>query len=301
LVNKERKFNMHTRWLLLIGILISGLHHPLRGEIIFSQDFSSSSDVNSYINPTAPSSGQWNAISGGTVQRYLISDWYDNKLTFSRGSSTESFTRSSDFAPVPGALIYTFELGVQGPTTKTTAAATFQVGSGFTPQNGVEANSAVFSQFAINFTGANGGYTFRNLDGKSDYTAQTFGGRGPVTWVINHSGSTLQYTAPNGTTQSVGNNQWDLWFFSYPIFDNVAATTPGQPLTDLKFAFSNGTGTLTLDNLSIDNMQAVPEPSASGTLAAAFCGVVAASTAWVRTRQRKVRQRVAFLRTWSTH
>ena len=240
--------------------------NPAHASLIFSQDFSVSSDVAYYISST-PNSGQWNSINGGSIA--------SGALSFTRGTTAESFTRSTDFSPTPAALIYKFDFNLTGQTTKATAAAVVQVGSGFSSAvNGSESATTVHSQFAINFTGTTDGYTFRDLKAAKDYTTQTFGGKFTLTWVINNSTTPVQYVAPDLSNRSVAVDHWDLWCGPYPIFIGSSAASPDQPLTDLKFAFTSGTGTVLLDNFRIEDISAVPEPDATGLLAAAFIWLV---------------------------
>jgi hypothetical protein len=150
--------------------------------------------------------------------------------------------------------------------------------------NAAEASSKVSGQFALSLaTDTSGLFTFRDLQRGVDYNQTTFGtGRWPILWVVNNSGATIQYEAPTGAMQTVGNNQWDLWAMSYLVFDNASATTPTAPMTDLKFAFTGGAGSITMDNLSIQDVPLVPEPAATGWIAAAFVGCVIAGKALVR-------------------
>ena len=98
---------------------------------LFQQDFSSSSTLSTYINASTPTTGQWNAIgisaSGPTV------GIVGNALQLTRnGSRTAGFARTTDFAPIPTSMLYQVDVTVSGNSSATTAAATFQLGSGFT-------------------------------------------------------------------------------------------------------------------------------------------------------------------------
>jgi hypothetical protein len=256
--------------------------------LIFSQDFSASTDMAQYVS-ASPDSGQWNDITGGSISLGALR--FDRPLT---SSAAGSFTRNSDLAPAPDALIYKFDLSVGTTTSSASGAALWQVGTGFsTTVNGAEAGNKVFAQFALDFTDTHGGFTFRDPQGNRTYSGGSFSGSGlRLTWVVNQSGSPLQYSAPNGTVQSVGNNRWDLWASYQSIFDEALVTTTADPMTDLKFAFTGGKGTITLDNFSIDSLSAVPEPAATSLVGAVLAGLFPISRACVRfTRSRRLRGR----------
>ncbi len=256
-------------WALTLGLIADLVvcgNSRAQAALLFSQDFSASSDVSSYVS-SSPDSGQWNSIYGASIT--------GGALTFTRGTSTGSFTRSTDLSPAPSAFIYTLTLNVTSPTTKASPAAVVQVGSGFSPTlNGLESSGKVHSQFGINFADSNGGHTFRDLKTLTDSSPYVFSAKHKLTWVVNNSTETVEYLAPNNTTRSVSPDHWDLWCGSYSVFLGSSAANPDQPLTDLKFAFNAGIGTIALDNFSIQTIGVVPEPAATGPLALAFLGTV---------------------------
>jgi hypothetical protein len=257
----------HCLWL-SASILACVSVSSVCGDIVFSQDFSQSTSVSAYADALSPDSGQWNSLVGGIIQ--------DGGLQFTRGSSFGGFTRSTDFAPELDALIYRFDVNVFKPTSKMKNVAVWQAGSGFSPAlNGRENNSKVHSQFAINFDDKVGGYAFRDVAAGTDYTTTGFLGKMPITWVINNSSQSLEYMAPNRTLQTIGTDEWDLWCGFRSMFLGSKPTSADVPITDLKFAFTAGEGTIWMDNFSIEHMAAVPEPAATGVISAALLTVFA--------------------------
>ena len=258
---------------------------PAGAAVIFSQDFSSSPEgpVSTYVNSSSPDSGQWNAIStsgAGTTVGVT-----GGALTYTRGvANVGSFSRTTDFNPTPDALIYSFVLTVSGNSVAQTTAATWQVGSGFGTANAAEANASVHSRFAVNFTTTDGTFQFRDIGGGAN--SGNFSGSQSVTWIINNSGSAMSYVAPDSSIQTIADDAWDLWAGSVQVFDEIGATTTGQSLTDLKFAFVAGSGIIAMDNFSI---QAVPEPTtiALGIFAAAFLAASGAR-AWLNARRARL-------------
>lgn len=232
---------------------------------LFQQDFSSSTTVSNYANATTPTNGQFNAIStsgAGTV--LSINTTGSNKLRFARTGNAGAFSRTTDFSPTPTSLLYRFDIAVSGNSSAQTTAATFQIGSGFGTANGTEANASTHSRLGVNWTATGGQFSFRNLTGSTNSANYT--GTQNVFWAINNSGGTLTYKAPDGTYETIANDTYDLWIGTTKEFNDVAATTSTQTLTDLKFVLSGGTGNIDIDNLLIDPIPAIPTSSAATSI-----------------------------------
>ncbi len=231
---------------------------------LLEQTFSSSTVVSDYVSAT-PSAGQWNAIStsgSGTV--LSINTTGGNKLRFARSANAGAMSRTTDFAPVPSSMMMRFDLTVSGNAAAQTSAATFQIGSGFGTANSAEANASTHSRIGINWTATAGQFSIRNLSAGTN--SAVYSGTQTVLWVINNSGTALTYKAPDGTFESVAIDAYDIWIGTTREINDGAATTPSQTLTDFKFAFSAGVGSIDLDNFLIDPIPAVPTVSAATSI-----------------------------------
>jgi hypothetical protein len=229
---------------------------------LLQQDFSSSTTVSNYVNATTPTNGQFNAIStsgAGTV--LSINTTTSNKLRFARTGNAGIYVRTTDFSPTPTSMFYRFDMTISGNSTATTNVATFQVGSGFGTANSTEANLAVHSRLGINFTTTGGQFSLRDI-GTSTSSAN-FTGTQTVLMAINNTGATLTYRAPDGTYETVANDTQDVWVGTTRVFNDMAATTASQTLTDIKFAFSGANGTIDFDNFLIDPIPGVPTSGAA--------------------------------------
>jgi len=234
--------------LCLVSAPLAGIH----AQILLDQNFSSSTTLSSYISAT-PDSGQWNAIStsgaGVTVSTAA------NNLSFTRAAANVgSFSRTTDFSPVPATMIYRFDLSVSGNSAAQTSAAVWQVGSGFGTSNAAESNANTYARFALNFTSTDGTFQIRDIQNTTN--SGSLSGKQSMMWVLNNSDSAFSYTSPLGTSVSVANDTADIWAGTSLLFNDVVVTTATQTMTDLKFAFTAGTGTVTMDNFLIT----VPEP-----------------------------------------
>ncbi len=254
---------------LLISALLA-MDGTLKAQLLFAQDFSSSSLVSDYVNPISPGSGQWNAIgSSGAGVTVTISG---GALTFTRTTAnTGSFSRTTDFSPVPGALIYKFDLTVSGNTAAQTTAAVFQIGSGFGTTNAAETNANVYARLGVNFSATSGSFSLRDLG--AAVNSPTLTGPQTIFLALNNSGSTQSYTWPDAASHILANATINVWAGTSCVFSAMNPTTATQSLTDLKFAFTAGTGTIALDNISVT---AIPEPSTYAAIlgAAALTGML---------------------------
>lgn len=220
---------------------------------LFTQNFSSSGTVGGYANAN-PNNGQFNAISSSGAGTVLSIN--SGKLRFARTANAGAYSRTTDFSGPPTSLIYKFDLQISGNSSATPSVAGFQVGSGFTTANGNEANAAVHSRFNINTTTTAGTFTFNDV--ANSQTSGNQSGSVAVTWVINNSGGTLTYKAPDGSYETVANDKFDLWAGTTRVFNDSSATTTTQSLTDLKFFINNGTLTIDIDNIVIDPIPSAP-------------------------------------------
>jgi hypothetical protein len=238
--------------LITTTLVAAALAGSARAQTLFEQDFSGSTTLSSYISAT-PNSGQWNAIgaSGGSVTISVAA----NNLSFTRAAANAgSFSRTTDFSPTPATMIYRFDLSVSGNVASQTSAAVWQVGSGFGTANDAEAPALTYARFALNLTAVDGTFQIRDIGSLTSSGNLT--GTQSMMWVLNNSGAAFDYTSPLGTTSTLADDTADIWAGTSKIFAGVAVTTPTQTMSDLKFAYTQGSGTITMDNFLIT----VPEP-----------------------------------------
>ncbi len=216
-------------------------------EPLFKQDFSSSTIVADYVSAT-PTNGQFNAI--GTSGAGTTISINSGALQFTRTANVGSFSRTTDFSPIPTAMLYKVDISVSGNSVAQTNAATFQLGSGFGTANNTETNASTYARFGVNFTATDGTYQIRDISTLTN--SGDVSGTNTITWAINNSGATLTYVAPDGNQESVANDTADIWIGSTRSFNDLAVLTAAQSISDLKFAFTAGAGTIRLDNIQIE-------------------------------------------------
>jgi hypothetical protein len=234
---------------------------------LFRQDFESSTTLTDYFTGS-PNNQQFTSIgvagsgANGTVS---ISTNGGNQLlqmqVASGSDKTCFFNRTTDFdvsGSPPTTLIVRFDMQVPVSGGANTSAGIFRIGAGFTElANIVVANANIYSRFSINLTANSNEFQIRDISSMTN--SVTFSGKNTITWVLNNSGSTQNYFAPNGATLTVANDTYDIWVGNTLVFNDFAVLTPSQTLSDMKFVFDGDNSTLQLDNFLIsENLNLLP-------------------------------------------
>jgi len=103
---------------------------------------------------------------------------------------------------------------------------------------------------SIDFRGTSN-FRFRDVTNTSTSSNYSVGTKYTVTWAMNNSGSPRTYIAPNGSSETVDNDRADIWVGTTRIWNDVNIQNTGGSLTDLKFAFTQSTGNINIDNINI--------------------------------------------------
>ena len=181
---------------------------------LFTQDFNSSSAVSDYVNSTSPTNGQFNSV--GTSGPGTLVSINAGQLRFVRTDQAGSYSRTKDFSPTPTSLIYKFDVTVSGNSGAATTAATWQVGSEYGNASSGEENSKTHSKIGLNIGTSPGQFGVRIIG--AGINSMFFLGKQTVSWYINNSGASLSYTSPDASTQTVGNDTFDLWIGTTQVF-----------------------------------------------------------------------------------
>jgi len=235
---------------------------------LFQQDFAtpltsfantSATDA-AYVNTTAPTISQFTQLQSSSNScsiEVLGSGTNANTLHITRSSGTGVFARNGAAGGLgnPTALIVKFDLNVINFSSTSNTGITFQVGDGFSNTVvATEATSLVHSFFAIRLDQTSTkAYKLRNAAGTNSSASHT--GTTAITFVINNSGSTFSYTGPDGSTNSLANDTYDLWGGNTKEFAAQAATTASVALNNFKMALVQGEATF--DNIVITDPLAV--------------------------------------------
>jgi hypothetical protein len=252
-------------YLITAASLCAGLLNSA-ADVIFSQDFSAGPPISQYVG-SPPNDHQFDTInwSGGT------GGIVNNALQFTHnGTSSSWFARTTPFSPTPSAVIYSFDLSVSDNIQAQPTTAVWQVGSGFHTSSGAEQTSLVHSRIGIGFNASAGSYNLLDMNGNSVSES----GNKAITWVINNSGVDLTYLGPDNKSYTLADDSYDLWADNSEVFHNVHSSAPTRPLSNIKFTFDGGYGTIRMDNINVRTVQPVPEPTATGLIAIGFLALV---------------------------
>jgi len=225
-----------------------------QAQALFVQTFPTddTTDPFSAYESATPDNTQFDQISTGNNTNCAPSIT-SGALQFARSSNTSVCiaSRNTDFSPNPSVVTFRVDLSVSGNTTVTTTAARFRFGSGFGTGNVDEVSANTYAQFGINFTATDGTFSLRNID--TSVNSGNFSGTQTITLVLNNSGSAITYLAPDGNTETLANDTFDLFIEASQFQDDVAVLTAGQVITDFKFISANGIGAFRLDNFRMDS------------------------------------------------
>jgi len=227
------------------------------GSTVFSQDFSSSTTVSSYVNLTSPSTGQFNAIQeeacGGTFS--ITSGKLQLVRTGASSIKFASLNRTTNFSGPPTVMQVTVDLGVTANQTQASVLE-FDLGN-LTTVEYSHTSANVFAKFLIDATGTN---TFKfNVHSIQSAAYSANGTTNTINWYVNKSGSTQSYHGPDGSTNTLSSNNVGFWATTggtiVKLYDNVATNNgASSSLADFSIEWLQvDSGTYTLDNLVINN------------------------------------------------
>jgi len=218
----------------------------------FRQNFNSSPNLSSYVS-NAPNSGQFNELDGNIGSVHVEID--NGRLKFKKtGNSWHSgmAVRNTNLPGNSTTLMFQFDMEIAESSSNKNDAVIFQVGSGFSHTLfNVEPNNNVYAQFGINaMTGNN--YRVRNITANTVVNTTITGANKRVTWVMNNGGAAITYFAPNGTTETLGEDKMDLWIGTTRLMNDVGVQNNGQHIRHFKIYYTrNSNIALYLDNFNI--------------------------------------------------
>lgn len=245
-----------------LGIALTG---TARGAILLQQDFDDNAPLSSYVSPT-PDTTQFSdffSASANNTHSIVEDAPGDYALRMQRGSSGAQmgFTRV-DLATKPATLRIQFDFEMT--TTASTALARFVVGENFAlgAQGDDQANDAGALRFtSIRFDPLSDG-SFQLLSNGGTASSGSWTGRQRISLFLNDSGSSQDYTGPDGTEQSVGHRQLDVWVGETLVFNNFGSVNAAAGLEDIKYwSYWNISDTF-IDNIVVDTALSIPEPAA---------------------------------------
>jgi hypothetical protein len=207
-----------------------------------------------YVSNTAPTNQKFTYLSTNNAAAFIEMTG-DGVMRLSRaGSGTVYVVRNVNFDGPPAALKVSFDFNAETTGGTSNSAIEVMVGQSFPNSNSAPSSGNKFSSFYIQLkspTGTPGNWT---VGATSSASPSSYNTVQKVTWVMNKSGVEKVYTAPNGSTDTVGNNQYDLWVGNNREVNDQAVTTPAAEIQNFEIRISGGNGTYAVDNLLIEDI-----------------------------------------------
>lgn len=232
---------------ILLILLVVSFCLPIKAQL-FTQDFGSSNTISAYVSAT-PNNTQFTSIG---IPANNLASIEGKALRFTKiGNSTGWFARNSAFSGPPKMLKISFDftLGGNANVALENTQASFFVGTDLGDGATEPGNSKVHSKFAFSFDATSGGFYLRKL--VSAANGNLYNGKQTITFFINNSGGSQTYIGPNGVSELLTNNTWDLWVGQIKEFNDITATTAGVELSSFRFSYPSGSVNA---NIDIDNM-----------------------------------------------
>jgi hypothetical protein len=179
-----------------------------------------------------------------------------------------SFSRAADLRPTPDAVLCRFNFAASWDGAETHAQV-LRMGWDFGTSNQDEADARTYAKLGVVVDGS--GFRLRDLVGGRSSAA--FRGTQAVTWAVNNSGEARTYAAPNGKPESVGNDRMDVWIGRDKVLDEIVALNPAGRITDLKWFWSQGSGSTRFDRFelrTLDDLVAYDGAATDGAAEAAL-------------------------------
>jgi hypothetical protein len=217
----------------------------------FEQDFVANTTLTSYVSPTAPSNKQFTELASTTGFTYSVTN---GRLQIAKSGTTVAntqFSRAIDFTSVPNSMYCQFNFGVNTPvaTNKTNAVVLNFGGSTIIDGASVPLNADVYAK--LNFNLIAGGATFQLNDGSTN--SANFTGNQNITFVMNNTGASFTYIAPDGTNEILGNDLFDVWVGTTKVFNDRPVVTGTQTIRRFKFNIANDAAVANTPTVSFDN------------------------------------------------
>ena len=236
---------------------------PVQAQVLFSQDFDTSTNISTYVNAN-PTQAQFTYAAAGNANSSIAISGKKIRLvrTDCASPGQVALVRTKNFATVaPTMLKVGFKLNAMSSTSAfipsnpaPVVLALFNIGSSFT--NDLSSNTGTTHTRLAVYVDSSITGKFQLRDGNSAGTTTAsspfFVGEKQFTMYINNSGSTQTYTGPNGTSYTLGNDKWDMWEGGQNrFFSNMpaASTSSSISLQNFKWYFYQNTGTISVDDL----------------------------------------------------
>ena len=176
------------------------------------------------------------------------------------GGGTVYVVRNTDFTGSPASLMVSFDFNAETTAGTSGGALEFMIGQNFPNSNNNPAAADKHSVFFVNTKNPTGTPGTWGVTPLSAASTSAFITTETISWYINNSGSPINYTGPDGNTNTVADDTYDLWVGDSLYYDDQAANSATAALNHFEIRIAGGNGTYTVDNLLIAEI-----PTGGGT------------------------------------
>ncbi len=226
---------------------------------IFSQDFGDASanavDASAFATSSNPTKKMFTFISNyGNSKSSIV----DGKLQFNKtANSTTHFVRNLDFAPNPKLIKVSFKFQcVDAVGDFSLNQATFMLGANFINDATLPSQADTHSKFGISMSGTD--FKLNVVSNQPNTTTSqssaTFSGQQTLTFIANNSGAVQKYLAPDGSTETVADDTWDLWVGNTKVYNDIAAYG-NSDIKHFRFSMLSAAATIATVKVLFDDIE----------------------------------------------
>lgn len=229
-----------------------------------STDTNGNGDISRYNGPGTPAdlylasnfSGKFNRMRASNHGSNEITSSNLNDIRFNRTGAGSVYTvRNVNIPDVANGAVVRFDIVGATNSATTNSAAKILIGNGFGDNEMID--GTVAARLDINFRGSSRlsiTHQPSNTGVIGDFAPSTGSRRKTITWFINTSAGSLNYTPPNGgATVTLPANQVHVWDGTTRYTATTLATvTAGATMNALKIILDNGSGSFTLENIKVN-------------------------------------------------
>lgn len=245
----------------------------------FSQNFNAGGEYLHYTSTEsdATANNKFIGIAANTAASITNSKLRFERLNVSNFLSSWTIGGNvSPLAPTPSVAKISMQYAITNNAGYTNQRTYLTVGEGFSANQFPPVDGNIHSSFSIRTTGTAGQFYVNNGSNETQNKGTAVGpytGTVIFTWVVNDSGASQTYTAPNGSLNQVDNDKWDLYIGNTLVLNEQEAINGSKKLSGVKYAFGNTNGssnvsgkmTVDMDNINFQTLSTAISSMAMST------------------------------------
>jgi|GEM_PF-2291543 len=226
---------------------------------IFSQNFGDATanavDASAFATSSNPTKKMFTFISNyGNSKSSIV----DGKLQFNKtANSTTHFVRNLDFVPNPKLIKASFKFQcIDAVGDFSLNQATFMFGANFINDATLPSQADTHSKFGISMSGTD--FKLNVVSNQANTTTSqssaTFSGQQTITFIANNSGAAQKYAAPDGSTETLADDTWDLWVGNTKVYNDIAAYG-NSDIKHFRFSMLSASATIATVKVQFDDIE----------------------------------------------